>query len=66
MAKKLVELYPEVNLPLWLDETRSTLRRGLVTTAEDEARIDACTDLATLDRRIVEAVTASDAGEALR
>ena len=71
MAKKLLELYPEADLPLQLGRARSVLRRvltrrKLATTAEDEARIDSCTDLATLERWLVEASTAADAAEALR
>ena len=71
IGKKLLERDPELALPMMLPHARSLLRRvlarrGLVTSAEDEARIDACSDLATLERWIVEAVTASEAGEALR
>ena len=71
MGRKLVERDPEVALPIRLGDARSVLRRvlalrGLATTAEDEARIDACTDLATLKRWHDAAVTAADAAQALR
>ncbi len=39
--------------------------RGLATSAADEARIDGCADLATLDRWLDRAVTAQSAAEAL-
>jgi hypothetical protein len=71
LAKTLIELNPEVAQPLRLDEARPALRhvlarRGLVTSTEDDARIEACTDLATLRRWHDEAVTAASAAEALR
>jgi hypothetical protein len=71
IARDLLELNPDVGVPMLLQQARSVLRRvltrrALVTTAEDEARIDACVDVATLDRWIVEASTASAASEALR
>jgi hypothetical protein len=68
---KLLDLFPEVALPIQLREARWTLRRvlvlrGLATSAEDEARIDACTELATLHRWHGKAITAATAAEALR
>lgn len=52
-------------------EARSALRRvlarrGLALRAEDDARIDACTDLATLERWLDQAIDAASAAEALR
>jgi hypothetical protein len=54
-----------------LIEARSVLRRvlarrSLALSAADEARIEACADLATLQRWHGEAVVASSAAEALR
>jgi hypothetical protein len=75
MTKKLVELYPEatvdVRLGERLEEARAALRevlaeRGLATSTEQEARIEACTDLATLRRWLHKAVTAVSAADALR
>ena len=44
---------------------RVLVRRELVLSAEDEARIDACTNLATLRHWLDEATVASSAAEAL-
>ncbi len=44
---------------------RVLARRGLELSADEEARIDACTTLATLERWIDDAVVASSAAEAL-
>jgi predicted transposase YdaD len=54
-----------------LEEERATLRRVLALRklglkAEGEARIDACTDLATLQRWLDQAVFAASADEALQ
>jgi predicted transposase/invertase (TIGR01784 family) len=54
-----------------LGEARSALRRvlsrrGLALRSEDEGRIDACADLATLERWLDEAIVAASAAEALR
>lgn len=54
-----------------LEEARAALRRvlarrGLTLTTEQEARIDACRDLATLERWHEEAVVAASAADALR
>jgi len=54
-----------------LDEVRSSLRhvlagRRLVLSAEDDARIDACTDLDTLRRWLYQAVVAASAADVLR
>jgi hypothetical protein len=40
-------------------------RRGLVLSAEEDARIDACKNVATLDRWLAEATVASSTAEAL-
>jgi hypothetical protein len=45
---------------------RVLARRGLPLRPEDEARIDACTTLLTLEHWLDEAVVAKSAGEALR
>jgi hypothetical protein len=75
MTKKLIELYPEVLVDVRLEGERKGVRwalrdvlagRGLATSTEDEARIDACTDLITLRRWLFAAVTAANAAEALR
>jgi hypothetical protein len=44
---------------------RVLARRGLVPSADDDARIDACTTLATLEQWLDEAVVASSVAEAL-
>jgi len=54
-----------------LREARSALRRVLAKrklglSAADEARIDTCADLATLERWLEQAIDASSAAEALR
>jgi hypothetical protein len=54
-----------------LDDARSSLRdiltvRGLVLSADDEARVDACTDLDTLRRWRRQAVVAATTADALR
>ncbi len=54
-----------------LEQARSALRRvlavrGLATSPDDEARIEACTTLATLERWLDQALTASNVTEALR
>ena len=45
---------------------RILARRGIALRPEDSARIDACADLATLERWLEEAAVASRAEEALR
>ena len=45
---------------------RVLARRKLTLSAEDEARIDACADLATLERWLDQAVDAPTAAEALK
>ena len=54
-----------------LTATRGSLRRvlerrGLTPGPDDEARIDACMDLATLERWLDQAVTATSISDALR
>jgi hypothetical protein len=71
MAKKLLELYPEVTMDVRLDEMRLALRgvlamRSLSASKEHDARIDACNDLATLKRWHGNAITAASAADALR
>jgi hypothetical protein len=71
IARRMCEVMPEATVPIQLRAARSRLRRvlarrGLVTSAEDEARIDACDDLATLERWLDETITATSAAEALR
>lgn len=45
---------------------RVLARRALATSAEDEARIEACEELETLERWHDQAITATTATEALR
>lgn len=75
IARKLLELNPDLQQEAEqkgrLTEVRANLRRvlarrKLAVSAEDEARIDTCSDLATLERWLDEAVTVSSATEALR
>ncbi|WP_437915416.1 hypothetical protein WME73_08890 [Sorangium sp. So ce302] len=54
-----------------LDEARAALRRALAhwqipLASEDEARIEACADLATLERWLGQPLAASSAQQALR
>jgi hypothetical protein len=54
-----------------LDEARSALRRvlahwGLSLSAEEDARIETCAELATLERWLDQAIEAASAAEALR
>jgi hypothetical protein len=68
MREKLVE---EARLEGRLEEARSSLRRvlalrRLTLSAEDETRVDACTDLDTLRRWRDQAIVTADASEALR
>ena len=62
---------PETREKFVGEGVRSSLRnvlavRRLVLSAEDEARIDACTDLDTLYRWLEQAVVAASAADALR
>ena len=75
IARKLLELNPDLQQEAEqkgrLSEVRANLRRVLArrkleVRAEDEARIDACVDLTTLERWHDEAVTAASAAEALQ
>ncbi len=45
---------------------RVLARRQLLESPDDDARIEACTDLATLERWLDQAITAVSASEALR
>ncbi|MFO0763121.1 MAG: hypothetical protein U0359_42180 [Byssovorax sp.] len=45
---------------------RVLARRGFVLSVEEQEQIDACTEIATLERWLEEAVTAASAAEALR
>jgi hypothetical protein len=74
-AKWALDCAPEVREELLgegrLEGERSSLRRVLARrrlplTAEDGARIDACTELATLERWLEQAVDAASTAEALR
>ena len=74
MFRTLLESEPEITHEVFvqgrLSEVRSNLRRvlarrGLATTPEDEARIDACADLATLERWFDQALVAPSTAEAL-
>jgi hypothetical protein len=63
--------YERARLEAWLDRERATLRRVLALRKlglkdDDEARINACTDLATLQRWFDQAVLAATADEALQ
>jgi hypothetical protein len=67
----MLEMTPTVRDEVVAREARSVLRRvlsrrKLTLATEDEARIDACTDPATLERWIEQAVDAPTAAEALR
>jgi hypothetical protein len=79
LLRALMEANPEVSRELKqegrdegrLAEARGALRRvlarrKLVASSEDNARIDACTDLATLERWLEQAVDAASATDALR
>jgi len=71
IAETLLRVVPGAAVHIRLADARGALRhvfarRGLAIRAEDEARIDACTDLATLQRWHDEAITAATAAEALR
>jgi hypothetical protein len=79
MVRVLVDTEPEVKQELVdegrlegrLEEERGALRsvlaaRGLRCSAEDEARIDACTDLPTLRRWLQQAAVAASVAEAMR
>lgn len=74
MARVFLDLYPKVREEVQTDariaEVRAILRRtfarrNLPLTPEDEAKIDACSDLATLERWHDEAVVAASAADAL-
>jgi hypothetical protein len=74
MAKTFLRQMPELGREMEeegaLRHARSALRhvlarRGLPLAADEEARIDACTDLATLDGWLGNAVVAPTASEAL-
>jgi uncharacterized ferritin-like protein (DUF455 family) len=45
--------------------SRVLSRRGLAVTAEQQAKLDTCEDLATLERWLDQAITAASADEAL-
>jgi hypothetical protein len=67
----LLEITPSVRDEVVAAEARSNLRRvlsrrKLALSDEDEGRIDACTDTATLERWLEQAVDAPTAAEALR
>ena len=75
MVRVLLDTTPDVKEELReelrLEEKRTDLRRvlarrKLVVAREDDARIDACTDLATLTQWLDQAVDAPSAAEALR
>ncbi len=71
IAEKMLELNPELLQTPLLNEARSMLRRVLArrkleVSPDDQARIEACADLDTLERWHDEAVTAASAAEALR
>jgi len=71
----LLETSPQKKQPLqqegWLAATRASLRRVLANrqltpSQDDDARIDACTDLATLERWIDRASNATSVSDVLR
>ena len=79
IAEVLLDVYPQAGGKLReearsegrLIEARSTLRRllalrGLAVSDEGDARIEACNDLATLERWHDKSVTAKSASEALQ
>lgn len=75
VAKTWLENYPEITGKLIeegrLIEARSNLRaalaaRGLALGVEDEAKIGGCSDLATVERWLQQAIHASSTAEALR
>jgi hypothetical protein len=71
LLRALMEANPEVGQELKKEEARANLRRvlahrKLVANPDDEARIDACADLATIERWHEQALDATSAGEALR
>jgi hypothetical protein len=75
ILKVLLEASPEMQQELRLEgrlvEARAALRRVLVQrqltpSKDEEARIEACTDLATLERWLDRAVTAVSVSDALQ
>ena len=71
MVQVLLDTTPDVKEELGLEAERAALRRvlarrKLVVAREDDVRLDACTDLTTLDRWHDQAVDATSAAEALR
>jgi hypothetical protein len=75
LAKEFIgadpDLEAEVTAKGRTDGERKALRvvlaqRGLVPSAEENARIDACTDPSTLERWLAQAMTAPTVAEALR
>ena len=64
------EIGEEITTEARLTEVRALLRRvlnrrNLVPNSDDEARVDACADIATLERWLEQAVTATTVAEAL-
>lgn len=71
IARLALDASPEVREEERREEERSALRRvlalrGLTLSADDDARIDACTDLDTLRRWHDQAVVAASTAQALR
>src|SRR5262245_28341058 len=70
-VRVFLDLAPEVTAEVVSKADRATLRRVLARrklplSAADQARIDACTDPATLERWLEQAVDAASTAEALR
>jgi hypothetical protein len=71
MAEWLIETTPEVGDAIRVQDARAALRtvlkvRGIPLGTDEAARIDACTDLATLQRWLEQTVAATSAVDALR
>jgi hypothetical protein len=71
LLKEDPDLEQEIQTKGRLTEARAALRRvlsrrGIVLDAADEARIDACTDHATLERWLDEAAVATSTAEVFR
>jgi len=70
LGRELLKLEPDIEDEVALREARKNLRRvlsrrGLALRPEQEARIDACDDIANVERWLEQAVTAASAEDAL-
>lgn len=70
MYRELIETFPLLPEVIATEEARRMLgrvlaRRNLAPTNEEQARIDACTDVATLERWVEQAISAKSVAEAV-